>query len=266
MIKTKTDTLKFIMAILVFFCHVFQNLNFFGCFFVSIFFFLSGYGTKESSKTWTKRIIDLMPLYLIMVLLYSLFAGEFYWKIPSAWFLLVYAIQHIIYGISKSIKESIFFDILLLIFFYILDFSFVWYASMFCFPFGIYSRSKNLKPLKSLDFITLMGFSIIIFLFSCFFKIPLQPISCILFCMAVVPFSVYLPCLRTELSAILFPFYLVHILFLDIFGVRPDLGYPANLPLPLAVAASLLLSFITSLLVNKFLQKASFLKKKCDNQ
>lgn len=260
--KTKTDSLKIIMAVFIFFCHIYPSLNFFGCFFVSWFFFLSGFGSNFSSKAWHERILSLIPLYCVMVCCYSVFAGRFYWDIPSAWFLLIYSIQHIFYGISKSIKTTVILNLILTYFFVYFGFNFPWYASMFCFPLGlIYSRSKKEHRLSTLDLLGLAVLSVVILLFSGMYKIPLQPLACISFIIATKPLIKYLPKANKTLTDLLFPFYLGHILLIELFGLRSTFGFENHLPAIISIPLAFISSVIFAYLVNLFLQNN---KKKCE--
>lgn len=126
------------MAICVFFCHVFEPFNEFGFLFVSVFFFISGYGLETSNKRQTclTRVIPLLFLLAWFTAIYGLVFRSFLF--PSAWYLYVYFVLMVIYRICPGLTSLWLAVYGLAIVFYVLDFNWVWWASMGSFVFGVF--------------------------------------------------------------------------------------------------------------------------------
>ena len=81
---------RVLMALCVFFCHVFESFNSLGFLFVGVFFFMSGYGMEKSGRR-DSSLIRLVPYLLYFAwfsLIYFMFFRVFIY--PSSWFLVCY--------------------------------------------------------------------------------------------------------------------------------------------------------------------------------
>lgn len=255
MSKVQTDGLKVIMALWIFFCHVFPDVNFFGFIPVSVFFFIAGYGLFGRSAECINRLSRLFLVYCLFVCMYSVFAGNFFWKIPVAWFLLVYALQMIFYRVTKSVIGVFLLDVILLVIMAKLDFNFPWYSSMVAFPLGLQLRKNpNLFHRYPFYWLAVLVFSI---LASFAFGMPFYNwgvVFCWLsfvhrFCFVFEGFSGF--------SRYSMPFYLGHYMILAILGVCGDFGRELAFDSRVfTVFLGFFLSCFLAFVVNKFLQIA----------
>ena len=92
------DAARVLMAFGVFFCHLFEHFNsMFGYFFVSVFFFISGYGMEITSSRLRAltRLIPYLVVFSFASCLYWLVYGD--WFFPGAWFFVSYFSLMVVY-------------------------------------------------------------------------------------------------------------------------------------------------------------------------
>ena len=134
-----------LMALAVFFCHVFEPFNDFGFLFVGVFFFMSGYGMEKNSLRFQalKRVLPFVVFFAFFQLLYwAVFRCNF--PYPSGWFLVVYFAVMFLYRFLPH-KWLLWAFLVLGVSFYALDFNWVWSASYGAFLFGIFfARDESL--------------------------------------------------------------------------------------------------------------------------
>lgn len=248
--KRQSDGLKVLCALLVFACHCNETINLAGFIPVSVFFFVSGYGLTFSAKNPLYRVPRLLLLYGFFVMLYSLVAGEIYWGIPSCWFLVLYAVELLAFRIRPSWWFVLLFDFVLMFFFWLGGFSYVWWFSFVAFPFGMFcARSKDV-PRFTYHWIlsAVLGFVGLIYTKG-------FPVFGWFFCL---PFTVLILNMRnvlehvSSLAWLTIPFYFVHILLLDMFGVRPDMGQVAYYGQTFGIVLAFLGSVAFSYCIYKF--------------
>lgn len=127
-----------LMALAVFFCHVFEKFNYAGFVFVGMFFFMSGFGLEVGHKRLSSltRLIPYIGIFLAFtVVYYALFRVFPY---PSSWFFIVYFAIMVIYRFVPNIYVLCFAFAGLAGFFQLLDFNWGWYASFGAFLFGVF--------------------------------------------------------------------------------------------------------------------------------
>lgn len=208
------------MALCVFFCHVFEDFNNFGFLFVSVFFFMSGYGMEFASKrdSALTRLVPYLGYFLWFSFIYFLFFRVF--PYPSSWFLIVYFLVMVLYRLFSNIYALAVAFVLLGVFFITLEFNFVWYASFWSFLFGVYfaKNPSSFTLRNSLCFLPV------------FFLIPyVGPVSLMaflpLFSWLVLTFCSWNVFRRIAyLGRYSFHFYCVHCFLLGVFGVTWTLG------------------------------------------
>lgn len=208
------------MALAVFFCHVFPSFNDFGFLFVSVFFFMSGYGMEFSHRR-DQSLSRLFP-YLLFFFWYSFIYLFFFhvWPYPSSWFLVVYFLVMLLYRLFSNIYALLCSFVGLAMIFTLLGFNWVWYASFGAFLFGVFfARRPSMFTLRNC-FLFVTG--ILLFPFvgpSAFWSIlPL-------FSYLVISF-LSLPLFRpfAFMGSYTFHFYCVHCLVLGLFGCTWTLG------------------------------------------
>lgn len=209
---------RFLMAIAVFFCHVFERFNDFGFLFVSVFVFMSGYGLDYTRKR-EFSLYRLIP-FLAWFVFFSLFAYFSFarFPFPSYWFFVLYFVCSLLYRISFSLKSFFLFSSFLFLFFYSLDFSLSYYICFLAFPLGLFvSRYPQyftfVNCLSILPLILLLRFG---FLFGIFAIVPL-------FTWIVLRLSSYLS-IFSFLGSYTFYFYAVHVFILSFFSSTWTLG------------------------------------------
>lgn len=211
---------RFFMAMAVFFCHVFEQFNSFGFLFVSVFFFMSGYG-MESSKLRMKALVRLVP-YILFFGWFSCIYFIFYYvsPYPSSWFFVVYFVVMVLYRLIPSFNGLLVSFLLLALFFILLGFQFGWCASYGAFLFGVfYAKHPSSFTLKStLNFLPLIAF---FFLRFELFAWGLLPLFCwIVLSLSSLKFFRPISCI----GRYTFFFYCVHCFALGAFGVTWTLG------------------------------------------
>lgn len=211
---------RVLMALCVFFCHVFERFNYFGFLFVGVFFFMSGYGMEYMNKRQF-ALVRSIPyiLYFVWFSLVYFFLFRV-WVYPSGWFLVVYLQVMLIYRFVGNIYGLLWSFIGLGLFFALLGFNYGWCASFGGFLFGVFfARNQSaftlpvvlsLAPLSLIAvFRVEAAFWCLIPLFSWF----VLRFSCIPFLKKIAFCGDYT-----------FYFYCVHCLFLGLFGVTWTLG------------------------------------------
>lgn len=245
--RSTFDSVRFVLALCVFFCHVFERFNDFGFLFVSCFIFMSGFGLDYTHKRFfaLNRILPYLVWFVFFSLVGFLFYGKF--PFPSYWFFVLYFICSLIYRFSFSLKFLLFFVFLLEIFFISLDFSYSYYVCLLAFPFGVFvSRFPFFFTLKNsllfLPFFFLVPFSPV-FLFS------LVPV----FCWLVCKFFSFLSFL-SFLGVYSFYFFALHCFLLAFFGSTWCLGGSVDF-------WGVFLSFVLTCFLSWFLHDFVFRRK-----
>lgn len=232
---------RVLMALCVFFCHVFERFNYFGFLFVGVFFFMSGYGMEYMNKRSfaLTRLIPYLLYYVWFSLIYLFFFRVF--PYPSSWFFIVYFLVMMIYRFVTNIYGLLCSFIGLAAFFAFLDFEFGWSASFGGFLFGVlYARKQfpftfvNTLFFAFTPFVLLLSWRIEA---SLWFFIPLFSWCVLSFCS--FPFMRKI----ASLSDYTFYFYCIHCFCLGLFGVTWTLGgSPAFFSVLLAFVLSCFLS------------------------
>lgn len=211
---------RVMMALCVFFCHVFEWFNYFGFLFVGVFFFMSGYGMEIGNRR--KESLERLVPYIFLFAWFSLLYFFFYrvWVYPSGWFLVVYFVVMVMYRFLSNIYALAVAFLVFGVFMYFCGFENGWSASYGGFLFGVYfarNRSFYVLPFTML----LVPVSIMFFYrveISLWFLIPL--FSWLVFLVCSLPFLRFL----SSLSRYTFYFYCVHCLILGLFGATWTLG------------------------------------------
>ena len=211
---------RFFMAICVFFCHVFEAFNHWGFLFVSVFFFMSGYGMEKSGKR-KLALVRLVP-YISFFAWYSAIYFFFFrvWIYPSSWFLVVYFVIMLLYRLIPNVYGLLAAFLALSVFLHGLGFEFGWCASYGAFFFGLLvARHCCLFTLRNCLFFA-AGFFLIVFRFevACWFLLPL--FSCVV--LSICSWNGF-RCLAL-FGRYSFHFYCVHCLVLGLLGVTWTLG------------------------------------------
>lgn len=211
---------RFLMALAVFFCHVFERFNDFGFLFVGVFFFMSGFGMEKSSRR-DQALLRLIP-YLLFFAWYS-FLYLFVFRVfpyPTSWFLVVYFVIMVLYRFIPNIYVLLWSFVALACLFVLLDFSWVWSASYGAFLFGVFF-ARNSSSFTSKICLCFLPLSILLFVGA------VPALWCILPLFSYVVLSVSsLPIFRplAYLGRYSYHFYCVHCFFLGIFGCTWTLG------------------------------------------
>ena len=211
---------RFLMAIAVFFCHVFRDFNDFGFLFVGVFFFMSGYGMEKSYRR-DYALIRCIP-YLFIFGWFSCFYFLFFqvFPYPSSWFLVVYFVVMFFYRFIRNIYGLLAAFFVLGLFFLFFGFEFGWSASFGAFLFGVFFARK----ISSFTFLNCLLF--LPFLLGIFFHIEiafwavLPLFSWIV--LSVCSLKVFRP--LAFLGRYSFFFYCTHCFLLGVFGVTWTLG------------------------------------------
>ena len=211
---------RVLMALCVFFCHVFEGFNNWGFLFVGVFFFMSGYGMEISGKRYSslKRIIPYMLYFAWFSLVYFLIFQVFIY--PSSWFLIVYFCVMVIYRLISNIYGLLVAFFMFAIFLIGLGFEWGWMASYGGFMFGVFfARNRSAFTWK----VTL-----------CFVPMcVLAPWTGSVACWVLLPFFSWvvlsvssMRCLKflSYAGDYTFFFYCVHCLILGLFGATWTLG------------------------------------------
>ena len=145
---------RVLMAICVFFCHVFERFNDFGFLFVGVFFFMSGFGMEYMNKRSFSltRIVPYILYFVWFSLIYLLFFRV--WIYPSSWFLVVYFVVMVLYRFISNIYVLLVSFILLGLFFALCGFEFGWVASYGGFLFGVFFARKP----SAFNFFNIQGY------------------------------------------------------------------------------------------------------------
>lgn len=237
---------RILMALCVFFCHVFRPFNDFGFLFVGVFFFMSGYGMEKSNKREMalKRLVPYLGYFVWFSLIYFLFFQV--WPYPSSWFLVVYFAVMLIYRFISNVYGLLWAFVLLACVFYCLGFEFGWSASFGGFLFGVFF-ARNPRSFGYLNCLCL--FPLCLFAFAGY-EMALW-CSLPLFCRLVLS-ACSLRCFRplAFLGRYSFYFYCIHCFVLGLFGATWTLGgEPSFVP----VVWSFIISIVVSVLCKDYL-------------
>ena len=217
---TSFGVARFFMALCVFFCHVFEEFNNFGFLFVSVFFFMSGYGMEFASKrdSALTRLVPYIFYFIWFSFIYCLLFRV--WPYPSSWFLIVYFVVMVLYRFISNIYGLLWAFVALAGFFYVLDFNWVWSASFGSFLFGVFfARNSSRFTLT-----TCLCFTPLVLLlhYGCYAALwGILPLVSWL----VLTFCSWNGFRRLAyLGRYSFHFYCIHCLMLGLFGVTWTLG------------------------------------------
>lgn len=209
-----------LMAICVFFCHVFERFNDFGFLFVGVFFFMSGYGMEIGNRR-KQSLVRLVPYILYFVwfsLLYFFFFNV--WIYPSSWFLVIYFLVMLIYRFVSNIYLLLGLFLMVAFFLVVMGFEFGWATSYGAFLFGVfYARNRDAFHFRNVLIFLPMTFFVVLRLevaFWCFLP---------LFSWIVLSISskkILRP--LASLGQYSFFFYCVHCFLLRLFGCTWTLG------------------------------------------
>lgn len=222
MTKEQSNGLKVLCALMVFFCHVNPYVNLWGFIPVGCFFFISGYGCIFSKKNPLYRCVRLGMVYLFVCGIYSLVSGEVNFSLPFGWFFLIYGVQMFFIWIKPDWRFVLVLDFILSVAMWKLEFTYPWYTSMAMFPMGMRVAMKG-----NIDRRILAGslaFGATVFLYSYGFPLLLWMLSVPLTFILIHFRNVYVP--LHKLGFMTMPFFVIHCLFLDVLGVRHDMGFP----------------------------------------
>lgn len=225
MLDKKTfSAARVLMMVCVFFCHVFRDFNFFGFLFVSVFFFMSGFGNSFSRDRSLVRLVPYILIFFFVDLLYSLTYGQIVlFDYPSSWFLVVYFSVCLLYRfLPFSFLVPGF--LLFALFLWILDFHWVWWASFPGFLLGVFVHRYGLFS-WSLSLVAILISFVLVFLGCPFWQWGFIPF----FVLAVLRLSRLL-LFVAPISSISFDFYALHVYFLGLFGCTWCLGGSPGLP------------------------------------
>ena len=232
------------MALAVFFCHVFEPFNYLGFLFVSVFFFMSGYGMEFSCYRHIalRRLVPYLLYFGWFTFLYFLFFRVF--PYPSSWFLVMYFLIMLVYRFVSSFRILCISLVLLGLFLPLIGFEFGWCTSFGSFLLGVWLGRDVHRNLPKLTFKNTLLFTPLLLLSSFGIQISLWGILP-LFILLVMKFS----SLRIFgslgfLGQYTFFFYCIHCFVLGIFGSTWTLGgEPSLYPVFLAFVVSCVFSF-----------------------
>lgn len=211
---------RFLMAIAVFFCHVFREFNDFGFLFVGVFFFMSGYGMEFSNRRdyALTRCIPYLLIFGWFSCIYFLFFQVF--PYPSSWFLVVYFVIMVLYRFIRNVYGLLAAFFALAWFFAVFGFEFGWSASFGAFLFGVFFARCPGK----FTFVNCLLFLPLLFGLLGHIEIAFWGVLP-LFSWIVLSFSsfrIFRP--LAFLGRYSFSFYCTHCFLLGIFGVTWTLG------------------------------------------
>ena len=209
-----------LMALAVFFCHVFEPFNNFGFLFVGVFFFMSGFGLELRSRRLSAltRLIPYLGIFAAFsVLYYAIFRVFPY---PSSWFFVVYFVVMVLYRLSSNIYVLTGLFVAFAVFLAVLGFNWVWGASYGGFLLGVFvARYPRYFTLSNCFFFFLVNFIVLVYVGPFFWGfLPL-------FTWLVLKFS-SLSFMRPVafLGQYTLLFYCSHCLFLGLLGATWTLG------------------------------------------
>lgn len=209
------------MALGVFFCHLFEHFNsLFGYFFVSVFFFLSGYGMEITSSRLRslKRLVPYLVTFFIAAGLYYFVYGD--WFFPGAWFFVSYFSLMVVYRFfATRYFVFVFAFSAFELFFVFLDLPCSYWISPFGFLMGfcVACTHRFFSWFECLAFF-FIGF-LIFYTHDLFFLICWVP----LFIRLSLLFSSFF-FFVAPLSVISYPFFVFHTFVLGLFGATWTLG------------------------------------------
>ena len=237
---------RVLMALCVFFCHVFERFNNFGFLFVGVFFFMSGYGMEIGNKRMysLKRVVPYIFYFAWFSFIY-LFLYRV-WVYPSGWFLVVYFVVMVVYRFFSNVYVLLTAFLLLGLFMYVCGFENGWSASYGGFLFGVlFARNPLMFRLPVV--LALVPFAVMFFFrieISLWALIPF--FSWIVFYLSSRGFMSILACF----APYSFFFYCVHCLCLGLFGATWTLG---GVPSLVSVFPSFVLSCVLSVFFKDYL-------------
>lgn len=239
---------RVLMALCVFFCHVFERFNDFGFLFVGVFFFMSGYGMEYMNK----RLFALTRTvpYILYFIWFSLIYFFFFhvWVYPSGWFLVVYFSVMLMYRFVSNIYGLLLLFIVFALIMLMLGFDFGWSASYGGFLFGVFF-ARNQSAFTFSTVLSVVPLSLIVF-----FGVE-AALWCLipLFSWIVLRLSSFSFMKRIAfMGDYTFYFYCIHCFVLGIFGVTWTLGgTPSFMPCLGAFCVSVVVSvFLKDYLFN----------------
>lgn len=215
---------RVLMALCVFLCHVFEQLNYYGFLFVGVFFFMSGYGMELKQK----RLLSLvrLPKYLCYYLWFSLLYFMFFMSFPypSSWFLVVYFAVMLLYRFFSD-WLVLFVSFLIMSFFFMYCGMYGWGTSFGAFLFGMIFTRMRFDFKHVLIFLPLSLFLFLHYEFGAWGFIPL--FAWIVLSLSSLSFLSFL----VSLAPYTFFFYCSHCFCLGLFGATWTLGgSPAFVP------------------------------------
>ena len=251
--KVVFDSARVLMALGVFFCHLFEQFNsLFGYFFVSVFFFFSGYGMEKtfSRLRSLKRLVPYLVTFSFAAVLYYFVYGD--WFFPGAWFFVSYFSLMVVYRFFAARYFVFVFAFLLFeLFFVYLQFSCSYWISPFGFLMG-FCVARTRSFFSWIECFVLFSIGLLIFytheILFLLFWVPL-----------FIRLSLYLSSFFFFLcpfSLISYPFFVFHTFVLGFFGATWTLGGSFSF-------AGSLFGFLLSLLFAFFLWRfVPFFSKK----
>lgn len=209
------------MALAVFFCHLFEHFNsLFGYFFVSVFFFLSGYGmTVTNSRLRSlNRLVPYLVTFSFAAALYYFVYGD--WFFPGAWFFVSYFSLMVVYRFfaTRYFLFVIAFVVFELFFVY-LDLPCSYWLSPFGFLLG-FCVARTHRFFLWLECLVMFSIGLLIFYtHELFFLLCWIPLF-IRLSLLVSSFFFFV----APLSVLSYPFFVFHSFFLGLFSVTWTLG------------------------------------------
>lgn len=211
---------RVLMALCVFFCHLFEPFNDFGFLFVGVFFFMSGYGMEYMNKRSfaLTRTVPYILYFLWFSLIYFFVFQK--WVYPSGWFLVVYFVLMLIYRFVRNIYVLLVSFLIFAFFMEVCGFEFGWSTSYGGFLFGVFfARNQSAFTLSSV-LMFIPGVLLVVF--------GVQPaLWCLipLFSWIVLHLSSFLFMRRIAfMGDYTFFFYCIHCFVLGLFGATWTLG------------------------------------------
>lgn len=223
--RTTFASARVIMALAVFFCHVFPSINMLGPLFVGVFFFMSGYG-MEFNRYRAQSLYRVIP-YILVFAAYSLVYYLLFrvWIYPSSWFLVMYFFVMLLYRFISDFRLLVIVFLLLGLLLPRFGFELAWVASVGSFLYGVWFsrypyRFTFVSCLKFLPLMVLFFFHVDIFFWGI---LPL-------FSLIVLHLSSRLSFI-SFLGRYTFHFYCSHCLFLGLLGATWTLGGSPIVPM-----------------------------------
>ena len=153
-----------LMALAVFFCHVFQPFNNFGFLFVGVFFFMSGFGLEMRSRRLSSltRLVPYLGVFAAFsVLYYAVFRVFPY---PSSWFFVVYFSVMVLYRLFSNVWLLLGSLCVFAVVLSGLGFDWGWSASFGGFWIGVFvARYSRYFTLSNCFLLSLLNFIVLVY-------------------------------------------------------------------------------------------------------